>query len=193
MPITFQGAPYPADPARLTVDNNFTTRPTSSGVGTLSANSLITRTDGDTRYLPTLISRLTSDVDNATTTLIDTGLSVDLSVGVWEINTICAMFSQDFSTEPGFRIDPVTTGTMTPLAGVRVAGTNNTSGLRYRVNEVGGIGTQTVNAADAIFEYQFTVNVSVAGILKFQFRQLNTSTKYIRLQRGSYIKASFLP
>lgn len=50
MPINFQGAPYPSDPARLTVSNNFTTRPTSSGVGTLSANSLVTRTDGDTRF-----------------------------------------------------------------------------------------------------------------------------------------------
>jgi len=45
MPINFQGAPYPSDPARLTVDNNFTIRPTSSGVGTLAANSLITLTD----------------------------------------------------------------------------------------------------------------------------------------------------
>jgi hypothetical protein len=58
MPITFQGAPYPADPARLTVDNNFTTRPTSSGVGTLSANSLVTRTDVDSRYSSLEVYRL---------------------------------------------------------------------------------------------------------------------------------------
>jgi hypothetical protein len=45
MPITFQGAPYPSDPARLTVDNNFTTRPTSSGVGTPAVTSLITLAD----------------------------------------------------------------------------------------------------------------------------------------------------
>jgi len=50
MPISFQGAPYPSDPARLTVDNNFTVRPTSSGTRTPAATSLITAVDGDARY-----------------------------------------------------------------------------------------------------------------------------------------------
>ena len=45
MPISFQGAAYPPDPARLTVDNNFITRPTSSGTETPAATSLITLTD----------------------------------------------------------------------------------------------------------------------------------------------------
>ena len=50
MPISFQGAPYPSDPARLTGNNNFTIRPTSSESGTPAATSLITRADGDARY-----------------------------------------------------------------------------------------------------------------------------------------------
>jgi hypothetical protein len=60
MPISFQGAPYPSDPARLTVNNNFTLRPTSSQSGTPEATSLITRTDADNRYFLTQTNYLTT-------------------------------------------------------------------------------------------------------------------------------------
>jgi hypothetical protein len=84
MPITFQGAPYPSDPARLTVDNNFTTRPTSSGVGTLSANSLVTRADADARSVSTILG--TNFTVNDSATRADTTMVLSLGVGTWELN-----------------------------------------------------------------------------------------------------------
>ena len=84
MPITFQGAPYPSDPARLTVGNNFITRPTSSGVGTLSATSLITRTDADARSVSTILG--TSFTVNNSATRADTAMVLSLGVGTWELN-----------------------------------------------------------------------------------------------------------
>ena len=72
MPISFQGAPYPSDSARLTGNNNFTIRPTSSESGTPAATSLITRADGDARYSKTVGASLSAaagvDSDVNTTT-----------------------------------------------------------------------------------------------------------------------------
>jgi hypothetical protein len=64
-----------------------TTRPTSSGSGVPDATSLITRDDADLRYGNYIISRLTADGTpiQSQTTLQDTGCSVDLPVGVWQI------------------------------------------------------------------------------------------------------------
>jgi len=91
MPISFQGAPYPSDPARLTVNNNFTIRPTSSGSGTPAATSLITRADGDARYSQTVGASLSAGVDsdvNTTTYKTVTELSFALEIGKYYIDAI---------------------------------------------------------------------------------------------------------
>jgi hypothetical protein len=68
-----------------------TTRPTSAGTGTPGATSLITRADADARFGgEMLLSRLTTDgaAIQSQTTLQDTGCSVALGVGTWEISAI---------------------------------------------------------------------------------------------------------
>ena len=84
MPINFQGAPYPSDPARLTVDNNFTTRPTSAGTGTPAATSLITRADADARSVSTILG--TNFTVNNSATRADTSMVLSLGIGTWELN-----------------------------------------------------------------------------------------------------------
>jgi hypothetical protein len=84
MPINFQGASYPSDPARLTVGNNFITRPTSSGIEALSATSLITRTDADARSVSTILG--TNFTVNDSATRADTAMVLSLGVGTWELN-----------------------------------------------------------------------------------------------------------
>ena len=84
MPINFQGAPYPSDPARLTVDNNFTTRPTSAGTGTPAATSLITRADADARSVSTILG--TNFTVNNSATRANTSMVLSLGIGTWELN-----------------------------------------------------------------------------------------------------------
>ena len=107
MPITFQGAPYPADPARLTVDNNFTTRPTSSGVGTLSANSLVTRADGDTRFWQRQFARQGAQIsktDNILTNIV----SFPIEAGTYRISArVVARIEANGNTSGGAFVSKV--------------------------------------------------------------------------------------
>jgi hypothetical protein len=172
-----------------------TTRPTSAGTGTPGATSLITRADGDDRFLRCVTSRTTANTDNATTTLADTGLSVALDVGVWDIDALITLIAQDFSTEPGYAVRPIVdSGTITMAQGRLHRGTNNNAGLVFRYDTAGGFPIATLSStADAVYAYRFTVNVTVAGSLKFQFRQNATSTKYVRVMPGSFMIATRLP
>lgn len=170
------------------------TRPISSATGLPAATSLMMRDDCDARYLQTLVSRVTTNTDNATTTLTDTGLTAWLTPGTWEIYANIFIVPQAYSTEPGVYVSSANTGTMAVGAGYRrTNGSGETINI-YGISSLNGLPTASTleGCGDANLEWRFTLNVTADGVFKFQFKQNASSVKYLRLYAGSYMTATKL-
>jgi hypothetical protein len=176
MPISFQGAAYPSDPARLTVNNNFTIRPTSSESGTPAATSLITRADGDARYSQTVGASLSAGVDsdvNTTTYKTVTELSFALEIGKYYIDAILLHNGNASYLSSGVKDRLNFSGTATAVGSVYRVFDNATTTSSV---PVGLASTNTIVESAPTNRSQTTwrkgvLTVTVAGTLSVQIAQ----------------------
>jgi hypothetical protein len=114
----------------------FTTRPTSSGSGTLIPTSLITAADGDTRYGRDFIQIISTAVEAFSTAFVN-GPDLVLPAGTYdfEILALIESASETAGGQSNFRCSPstdVTTGIETRFVNVAALGTGGTAGTSFR-------------------------------------------------------------
>jgi len=178
-----------------------TTRPTSSGTGTPASSSLITASDGDSRYgLTTMKYRITDGSKASDTTYADDDVLVEtLGVGIYEV---------DFATF--FDCNGGTSGAKMQLAFTGVSDATKTGGVIETATGANSVVSSTFGAtrpaggaastftfprqligSNSVFNMargKIILHVTTAGTLSVQWAQNSSTTTPTLHYRSSYLK-----
>ena len=168
-----------------------TTRPTSGGTGTPAATSLITRDDADLRYGNYIVSRLTADGTpiQSQTTLQDTGCSVDLTVGVWQIEAQTHVTNAN-TAAAGKAAASVSGGTSSQEYGMVMWALGNT-GVPGHDNQNWLVSTRTFGTGSRYWTKYDGLVIVTAGTttVKTQYAQNVSTAANTTVKLGTFITA----
>jgi hypothetical protein len=178
----------------LTINAGTVTAPNTTDI---ASGSVMTRSLIDARSAYSYTSSNTVIVTNSTT-LTDSGLTVTLSAGIWEISQHILVLSSGYATA-GCKASFVFSGTATELAGDTLASSAaSATSVDFQNRYTGSVGYLGIYLGNVFTYATFSawisgksiVSVTAAGTLKVQVAQYSAvAAQTVSIGKGSFIIA----